>query len=105
MSYNTKAKRPVIPTPTTATQELHDLTVARIVAHYQPILGLDLLIGHRSSCYGLIINSTVEGAKLESLLGSTNAKVATEQALEALLGSVSVIPTSATPVAKGGFSA
>ena len=91
MNY-TKSTKTVIPTPATATEELHERLVIAITLHYTKILTPELLIAHRKGCYAVIINSTWEGSPIEYVLGSANAKVLTEQVLNNLLADISTIP-------------
>lgn len=90
MSYNNTPKQ-VIPTPATATEELHNKLVIAMTLHYGQILTTELLIGNRKGCYAVIINSTYEGTLLEQLLGTGNAKLATEAVLHNLTADISTI--------------
>ncbi len=90
-SQYTQPARQVVATPATATQELHTQTVEAFTAHFTPILTPALLIGHRKGCYSAVINGTVAGVPLEQILGSDNAKVATEQVLANLTADMSVV--------------
>ncbi len=62
-----------------------------MILHYGQILTTELLIGNRKGCYAVIINSTYEGALLEQLLGTGNAKLATESVLHNLTEDISTI--------------
>lgn len=91
MAY-TKQK-PITPTPATATNELHNSLVASYTNHFSGILTPELMIAHRKGCYATVINATTqEGLTLEVQLGTNNAKVATEQILNAIQARYSVVP-------------
>jgi len=93
MSYNTKKPtRAIIPTPAEATEELHREVVESAITHFTPVLTPTLLIGSRKSCYAVVINSTYDNKPLDQLLGSDNAKHATEQILAGLTLAISTIP-------------
>ena len=89
-------QRPTIPTPATATQELHNTIVETYTAHFKPILTPELLIAHRKACYATVINGTVSGATMEQQLGSNNAKVATEEVLNNITSSFSVVSANSS---------
>ncbi len=93
MSY-TKSSRQVIPTPTTATTELHTATVTRATTHFTKILTPELMIAHRKGAYALVINSTYDNIPLEQLLGTINAKIATEEVLNNISATISAVPQS-----------
>jgi hypothetical protein len=87
-----QAPRASIPTPTTATLELHNSIVASFTAHFAEILTPALMIAHRKGCYATVINATYGGIPLEQTLGSENAKTATEQVLNAIQARYSAVP-------------
>ena len=88
----TPAPRTVIPTPATATMALHNDIVASFTAHFSGILTPALMIAHRKGCYATVINATYDGESLEQTLGSDNAKIATEQVLNAIQARYSAVP-------------
>lgn len=88
----TPAHRATIPTPATATMELHNSIVSSFVSHFAGILTPALMIAHRKGCYATVINATYEGIPLEQTLGSDNAKIATEQVLNAIQARYSAVP-------------
>ena len=88
----TPAPRTVIPTPATATMELHNSIVSSFVPHSLEMLTLALMIAHREGCYATVINATYAGESLEQTLGSDNAKIATEQVLNAIQARYSAVP-------------
>jgi hypothetical protein len=88
-----KPSRPVIPTPETASEELHNSLVAQMTAHYTPILTANILMANRKGAYAMVINSTIDNTPLEQLIGTQNAKVATEQVLSAVTKQFSAIST------------
>ena len=89
----TPAPRTVIPTPATATMELHNDIVASFTAHFTGILTPELMIAHRKGCYATVINATTyDGKSLEQILGTDNAKIATEQVLNAIQARYSAVP-------------
>ena len=81
-----------IPTPATASQELHNTLVNAYTAHFATILKPEVLIASRKASYATVINGTYNGQRLEELLGTENAKVATEQVLNNITASISVVP-------------
>ena len=85
------AKKPAIPTPITATEQLHNEVVASLTAHYEKVLTPTLMIAHRKGAYATVINSTYDGVILEQVLGTSNAKIATEQILTAITAKYSAI--------------
>ena len=94
MSYNkTKSTRPVIPTPANASEELHHSLVGKMVSHYSEILTPTIMIANRKGAYATVINTTIDNTPLEQILGTTNAKVATEQVLQAVTAQYSAITT------------
>ena len=90
MNYQ-KPKRAIVPTPTTATEALHTQLVQAMSLHYMPLLTAELLIANRKGCYATVINSTYDNTPIEQLLGTVNAKFATEQVLENLTHSISAV--------------
>ena len=88
MSYNPKQ----IPTPESATDELHNKLVQAITLHYIEILTPTLMITHRKGCYATVINSTYDNKPIEQLLGTNNAKILTEQVLNNISASFSTVP-------------
>lgn len=88
----TPAPRATIPTPVTATMELHNSIVASFTAHFAGILTPELMIAHRKGCYATVINATYAGIPLEQTLGSDNAKIATEQVLNTIQARYSAVP-------------
>ena len=101
MSYtNNKTKstqysRPVVATPASASEALHQSLVVAYTAHFSGILSADLLISNRKACYATVINGTMDGKPLEQLLGTENAKVATEQILQGITANISTVPSIA----------
>ena len=91
MAYNTQANRPVVPTPAGATDALHNSTVEAYSKHFTGILTPQLLIANRKNCYATVINGTTNGLPLEQILGTENAKVATEQILNNLTAEISKV--------------
>lgn len=90
---NTKSPaRAITPTPANATQELHNATVEAYTRHFASILTPELLIAHRTGCYATVINGTQAGLKLEAILGTDNAKLATEEILNNITASIAVVP-------------
>ena len=90
MAY-TKQK-PITPTPATATEELHNSLVASYTNHFSGILTPELMIAHRKGCYATVINATQADLTLEVQLGTNNAKIATEQILNAIQARYSAVP-------------
>ena len=86
------APRATIPTPTTATMELHNSIVSSFVSHFAGILTPELMIAHRKGCYATVINATYAGIPLEQTLGTDNAKLATEQVLNDIQARYSTVP-------------
>ena len=86
------APRATIPTPTTATMELHNSIVSSFVSHFAEILTPALMIAHRKGCYATVINATYAGIPLEQTLGTDNAKLATEQVLNDIQARYSTVP-------------
>jgi hypothetical protein len=86
------APRATIPTPTTATMELHNSIVSSFVSHFAGILTPELMIAHRKGCYATVINATYAGIPLEQTLGTDNAKLATEQVLNDIQARYSAVP-------------
>jgi len=82
------------PTPTNATEALHTKLVQAITLHYINVLTPELLIAHRKGCYAVIINSTYDTQPIEKLIGTNNAKLATEQVLKNLTANFSNIKPS-----------
>ena len=91
MSKFNNAPKAIIPTPVSLTEAQFNTTISIMVAHYSTILTTELLIAHRKGCYASIINTTINGVALDVVLGSTNAKVATEMALSELTTAISNI--------------
>jgi len=60
--------------------------------HFAGILTPELMIAHRTGCYATVINGTQGGLKLEAILGTDNAKVATEEILNNISASIAVVP-------------
>ena len=94
MSYtkSPKAQRPIIQTPANATEALHASTVKAYTAHFAGILTPELMISQRKGCYATVINGTMNGQSLEAILGTENAKFATQQVLESITASIAVVP-------------
>jgi hypothetical protein len=88
----TPAHRATIPTPNTATMELHNSIVSSFVSHFAEILTPALMIAHRKGCYATVINATYAGIPLEQTLGTDNAKLATEQVLNDIQARYSTVP-------------
>ena len=93
MSY-TKPSKPIIPTPANATAELHTKLVQAMSLHYMQVLTPELMIAHRKGCYATVINSTFDNTPIEQLIGTANAKVATEEVLNNISRSFSAVPQS-----------
>ena len=93
MSYN-KPARATIPTPASATAELHTALVASYTNHFSTILTPELMIAHRKGCYATVINGTTNNLTLEQQLGTENAKIATEQILNGISARYSAVPQS-----------
>ena len=94
MSYNKPTAKAVIPTPATASEELHNRLVQAMSLHYMQLLTPELMIAHRKGCYATIINSTFDNTPIEQLIGTANAKVATEEVLNNISRSFSAVPQS-----------
>jgi len=92
MSNFNKATKAVIPTPATLTEESFNNIVASATTHYAELLTPELLISNRRGCYATVINSTYDNKPLEQVVGSANAKVATEMILSGVTSSFSAIP-------------
>lgn len=89
----TNSQRPIIPTPVSATQERMVAIRNGFVTHFKSVLSPELLIAHRKSTYALIINASDDkGNKLETMVGTANAKAITTDVLETLLANVAVVP-------------
>ena len=84
----TQTKRPTIPTPETATEELHADVVSSIVSTFVTAIKqeaiIHYLVSERKGLYALIINTVYKGQSLETTLGTVNAKQATEDVLRGL---------------------
>lgn len=91
MSYQNKPVRKVIPTPASASEELHADLVKRYSAHFTKVLDVNTLISSRKGCYATIINATHNGLTLEEALGSVNAQVATSDILTTITAKLTVI--------------
>ena len=87
----TKSSRPVIPTPPTASEELHNEVVSKMTAHFSNVLTPTVMIANRKGAYATVINATYDNVPLEQLLGTVNAKVATEQVLTAISAGYSAV--------------
>jgi len=85
MSYTKQQQRPVVPTPATASEELHAELVTKYTTHFKAIISLDMLLANRKSVFGLVINSHHNNLTLEQALGSVNATIATGQVLDAII--------------------
>ena len=85
-------QKQIIPTPATATEELHNSLVASYTNHFSGILTPELMIAHRKGCYATVINATQGGLTLEAQLGTNNAKIATEQILNTIQACYSAVP-------------
>ena len=93
MSNYTKQTKPVIATPATATEALHQEVVTAFTAHFSNVLTPTIMITSRKGAYATVINGTYKGVSLEQTLGTVNAKVATEQVLGAISAQISAVPT------------
>lgn len=87
-----KAK-PAIPTPATATVEQCQAIESTVVAHYTTMFTPELMIAHRSGCYATVINTTIDGQSLATLVGTDNAKLMTENVLNTISARFSAITT------------
>ena len=87
----TNNKSTKVATPATATPAFCQALEADIVAHYEPILTPDLLIGNRKGCYATVINSTISGINLTNTIGTDYAKEMTEAVLNRLTANISAI--------------
>ena len=86
MSYPKNQQRATIAIPATATQELEDELVAKYTTYFTGVFTKELLVAFSTPCFSTVMNITnKDGKKLEHLLGSDNAKAATNLILTALL--------------------
>jgi len=93
MSY-AKQQRPTIPTPATATEALHTSVVTAYTKHFAGVLTPTLMISSRKACYATVINGVMDGKPLEQILGTDNAKIATEQILSNITATISTVPST-----------
>ena len=76
------------------TQEIGDAIVANLVAHYEPMLSIELLIENRKGIYALVINSKdTNGSTIESLYGTQVAKDIVAVVLDQLSAPYATIAT------------
>lgn len=90
--YPNPTARPEIATPADATEELHTAMVNAYTAHFSGILSADLMISQRKACYATVINGTMNGKPLEQILGTKNAKIATQDILDNITAGISAVP-------------
>jgi len=88
MSYSNQT----IPTPVTATLELHNTLRATYHSFFTDVFTKDQLIADSKQVFSILMNAPdTDGNKLEVLLGTSNAKLCVNQVMFKLLtGSDSV---------------
>ena len=91
MSNYNKPNKPSIPTPTSCTEAVFDKSVADLTKHYTKVLTPTIMITSRKGAYATVINSTYKSLPLDQVLGSDNAKVATEMVLTNISRTISTI--------------
>jgi len=91
MAYS-KPNKQTIPTPATATEELHNSFVAHFTNHFAKVLTPTIMITARKGAYATVINSTYDNTPIEQVLGSDNAKALTEQVLNNISAGISAVP-------------